>query len=220
MYLLRPEKEYYPVLPINNFLSNDEVDKIIKDSKNLPHKDGTIGDISKFNSDNKSELQQHMKNFDKGYVPSKRRSKIKWMEMTESNIWIYKKLIKKINEVNNNNFYLTLRYLENLQFTEYNENEQGFYGVHADCSPESSMDSYVDIRKLSFVVQLSDPSDYEGGDLSLYFDSGFTEKSEKLMPKEKGTIIFFESKILHEVKPVTKGTRRSLVGWICGPNVR
>jgi PKHD-type hydroxylase len=220
MYLLRPKKEYHSVLLINNFLSDNEVDRVINDCKNLSYKDGTIGNVSNFDTGNKSQLNQHVKDLDTGYVPSKRRSKIKWMEMSESNGWIYKKLIKKINEVNNDNFYLTLRYLENLQFTEYDENEQGFYGVHADCVDETSMDSYVDIRKLSFVVQLSDSSDYEGGDLVLYFDSGFEEKSERLMPKEKGTIIFFESKILHEVRPVTKGTRRSLVGWICGPNIR
>ena len=43
---------------------------------------------------------------------------------------------------------------------------------------------------------------------------------EFIAPKTKGTIIFFESTILHEVKPVKKGTRYALVGWVQGPNLR
>ena len=221
MYLLRPTKEYQPSLFIKNFLSDDEVDKVIRNSKNFPYKDGTIGNLNNFDQVDNSQLHQHVKEFEKGYVPNKRRSKIKWMAMSESNEWLYKKIIKKINEVNNDNFFMTLRFLENIQFTEYDEIEHGCYGAHSDCAPESSIDSYVDIRKLSFSIQLSNPSEYEGGELSLYFDSGFfNDKIEKVMPKEKGSIIFFESKIVHEVKPVTKGNRKSLVGWICGPNVR
>jgi len=62
---------------------------------------------------------------------------------------------------------------------------------------------------------LTDEKEYEGGELIFYKDG-----EEKIAPKSKGTIIFFESDIMHEVKPVKKGTRHALVSWVQGPNLR
>lgn len=69
------------------------------------------------------------------------------------------------------------------------------------------------VRKISFSLQLSDPSDYEGGELQV------KERNDEIhtMPKDRGTIVFFDSRVLHRVAPVIKGERRSLVGWIVGP---
>ena len=36
------------------------------------------------------------------------------------------------------------------------------------------------------------------------------------MKKEQGILVLFPSYILHEVKPVTKGERNSLVAWVTG----
>jgi PKHD-type hydroxylase len=81
----------------------------------------------------------------------------------------------------------------------------GKYGRHIDSAPGTL------IRKLSFTVQLSEPEDYKGGDLCLYLG----EKPE-VMKKEQGFVALFPSYVLHEVKPVTSGTRYSLVSWITG----
>jgi len=109
-----------------------------------------------------------------------------------------------------------LKFVENLQFTEYNGDQQGFYSMHTDCGHSSRLENFVDIRKLSFSIQLSNPKDYEGGEFILYNKDG----KEFNAPKTKGTIIFFQSNILHEVKPVKKGTRYSIVSWVQGPNLR
>ena len=105
--------------------------------------------------------------------------------------------------------------LEDLQFSEYTEEKRGFYSKHRDCGLKKSLDNYVDIRKLSFTIQLTDENEYEGGELIFYLDD-----KEKKAPKSKGTIVFFESDILHEVTPVTKGVRHSLVSWVQGPNLK
>jgi PKHD-type hydroxylase len=81
----------------------------------------------------------------------------------------------------------------------------GKYGRHIDSAPGTL------IRKLSFTVQLSEPEDYKGGDLCLYLG----DKAE-VMKKEQGFVALFPSYVLHEVKPVTQGTRYSLVSWITG----
>jgi predicted 2-oxoglutarate/Fe(II)-dependent dioxygenase YbiX len=67
-------------------------------------------------------------------------------------------------------------------------------------------------RKLSFSVLLSDPSEYDGGDLLIYEGKG-----PIVVPKRQGMITFFPSSVLHEVTPVTRGVRRSIVSWIHGP---
>jgi PKHD-type hydroxylase len=70
-------------------------------------------------------------------------------------------------------------------------------------------------RKLSMVLQLSDPKDYEGGDLQIN-----TGGVISTVPKEKGTISFFPSYLLHRVTPTLSGTRISLVTWLGGNTYR
>ena len=64
----------------------------------------------------------------------------------------------------------------------------------------------------SIVVQLTDPSEYEGGDLEI-----LTTENPFWAAKEKGSCILFPSFCLHKVHPVTKGLRNSLVLWVSGP---
>jgi PKHD-type hydroxylase len=70
-------------------------------------------------------------------------------------------------------------------------------------------------RKLSLILQLSDATEYEGGELQLKDSSDHTAVERK-----KGHLIAFPSYLLHRVTPVTKGIRRSLVVWISGPAFR
>ena len=69
------------------------------------------------------------------------------------------------------------------------------------------------MRKLSFTIQLSDPEDYEGGELE--FECGNSDPFSG--PNKKGTIIVFDSRVKHRVCEVKSGVRRSLVGWVVGP---
>jgi predicted 2-oxoglutarate/Fe(II)-dependent dioxygenase YbiX len=62
------------------------------------------------------------------------------------------------------------------------------------------------------VVQLSDPDDYEGGNLQLLDEAG----NSYIAPRKRGTVILFDSRTQHRVLKVTKGTRKSLVGWCVG----
>ena len=69
------------------------------------------------------------------------------------------------------------------------------------------------VRKLSFTLQLSDPNDYEGGNVQLMNDAG----QSYIAPRQRGCIVLFDSRTPHRVLKVTKGTRRSIVGWVVGP---
>ena len=140
-----------------------------------------------------------------------RKSKIGWIDHSNPDLeWVYRKLTDLTINVNTNFFNYDLVSLESLQLSEYDEFYEGKYGKHVDYG----FDSLIN-RKLSFSLQLSDPQEYEGGDLILHHSS-----NPATMSKEKGTLVFFPSFLLHEVTEITKGKRRSLVGWVNGPQFR
>ena len=136
-----------------------------------------------------------------------RKTKIGWVPTTEQNAWLYRRLTDAVQRANSEWFGFDLNHIESLQYSIYNKGD--FYDAHVD-------HHYQGVgkhpRKLSFSMQLSDPDEYKGGDVML-----ITSHEPFPIPKEKGTITFFPSYTLHEVKPVTKGTRRALVGWVHGP---
>lgn len=138
-----------------------------------------------------------------------RKSEIRWLyPAVEQHEWIFRKLETAINEINDNYYQFDLRRLDALQFTRYGASNTGHYRAHPDNGATAPN------RKLSFSVQLCDPTDYEGGQLI------FHHQAPRQMPRSKGKIIFFPSYLLHEVLPVTKGTRYSLVGWVEGPKFK
>ena len=213
MNLLKLSEEYYPIYWVDNFLTDDEIEKIKTHAKTLLTQDAMVGQEEKEKKE--FTLDYHIKDTNKGIVPKSRITDIKWISLTDKTRWLFKKIIDKIIDVNGRNFDLQLKFVENLQFSEYTEENKGFYSKHRDCGLKKSLDNFVDIRKLSFTIQLTDESEYKGGELIFYMD-----EEEKKAPKSKGTIIFFESDIIHEVTPVTKGVRHSLVSWVQGPNLR
>jgi predicted 2-oxoglutarate/Fe(II)-dependent dioxygenase YbiX len=94
-----------------------------------------------------------------------------------------------------------LKTVEPLQLAEYAVGDG--YDWHLDIGPGTA-----DLRKLSASVQLSDPAEYDGGDLEIWGTGG--------VDRARGTIIAFPSYIPHRVTAVTRGVRRALVAWAAG----
>jgi PKHD-type hydroxylase len=99
-------------------------------------------------------------------------------------------------------------YQDGFQYTVY-YGDGGHYDWHADLGPGISN------RKISCVLQLSDPGEYEGGDLQMNPGGNILT-----VPKGLGTLCFFPSFLLHRVTPLNGGVRKSLVNWFCGANFR
>ena len=72
------------------------------------------------------------------------------------------------------------------------------------------------VRKLSITMQLTNPEEYDGGELNLVD----YQNHVNLVPNLLGTVAVFDSKLPHKVWPVTWGQRLSLVGWANGPRLR
>jgi PKHD-type hydroxylase len=134
-----------------------------------------------------------------------RDSDISWLWPGSENDWIFEKISDATNYLNENyfNFHLS-GFAEGLQFTRYVA-PTGHYDRHIDKSFQGQ------IRKLSLTIQLSSTDEYEGGGLMLFYD-----RNTIVMPKEQGRMIAFPSYVLHQVEPVTMGTRYSLVAWLTG----
>ena len=140
-------------------------------------------------------------------------------------VWYY------IMKANRENFMYDIEGIDSneIQYTEYQKGE--YYDWHIDDDITRSMindkvltsaDNHGEniailngeyIRKLSFSIQLSDPEDYEGGELEFNVNN----EEHFFAPNKKGTIIIFDSRIQHRVREVKSGVRRSLVGWVVGP---
>jgi PKHD-type hydroxylase len=135
-----------------------------------------------------------------------RLSNVAWIFPCDETNWIFSRIADIVTNLNSSYFKFDLFGLvEGLQFTTYHGEENGKYGRHVDTMFEGL------VRKLSITIQLSEEGDYEGGELILHTcGDGYTNT------KDQGRLLAFPSFTLHEVKPVTKGTRYSLVAWVTG----
>ena len=188
---------------LQNIFSSEEIEKILINSLSMDFQPSIVGKYDgqgKMNDISDTEL---------------RSSNIKWIPKTQSWEWLYKKLHDCLVSANNENWNFTIASIDtDIQYSEYDASQNGHYSWHAD------MDAgQFSLRKLSLTVQLSDPSEYEGGDLE-FFTGGNYETMKKSVEKEKGLVTIFPSYMLHRVKPVTKGTRKSLVLWVGGCQFR
>jgi PKHD-type hydroxylase len=142
-------------------------------------------------------------------------------------VWHY------IMRANRENFLYDLKCIdgESMQYTRYEEGQ--FYGWHNDSGlathykpvsvgnrgngHETAQDFVNEncemVRKLSFAMQLSHPDEYEGGNVQLLDEAG----NCYFAPRKRGSIMLFDSRTQHRVLKVTKGVRKSIVGWTVGP---
>tara|TARA_Y100000114_G_scaffold36181_1_gene31704 strand:- start:611 stop:1213 length:603 start_codon:yes stop_codon:yes gene_type:complete len=142
-------------------------------------------------------------------LEQKRKSNVVWMNPR----WIYRELHPLVHEANKNagwNFHWD--WSESCQFTKYDGNKKQHYDWHTDAG--TRINENGKIRKLSMTVALVDGSEYEGGDFEINMSTPDRENIHVIKEaKIKGSVTIFPSFVWHRVKPVTAGTRYSLVNW-------
>lgn len=169
-----------------NGFTSEEVNLIVKNAAQYPEKVATIVGENPANT--------------------VRKSNIRWVPYSDDFNWVYDRIMGYITEANNALWDFNLHtVIDQIQYTEYQGNG-GHYDWHLDIGPNS-----INHRKVSVVVQLSNPDDYVGGDLELH--PGNTSFA---VPRKKGAVVVFPSFLLHRVTPLTSGLRRSLVLWAGG----
>jgi len=174
-------------------LDDSTINNLVTECEQYDIQNATIGNDGSTNNDNY------------------RNSDIRWIgsgSLASTLLWDYAK------EANRNAFGFDIDYLKDIQYTTYNATDNGKYDWHHDTfwGNPSRYD-----RKISVVIQLSDPEEYEGGEFE--FDSQYEQPNKELLMK-RGTVIAFPSFIPHRVTELTSGVRKSLVGWIEGPKFK
>tara|TARA_E500000331_G_scaffold29436_1_gene24762 strand:- start:1081 stop:1677 length:597 start_codon:yes stop_codon:yes gene_type:complete len=148
------------------------------------------------------------------YNKNIRSSEIYWMhqEGDEDELMpIYTEVVYKMRQINDCMWKYRVNGWEPFQYSQYDESYSGHFNWHIDVHPKFNVDD-PDPRKISFSVGLSNINDYDGGDFMIKIDI-----NEKVFKLDRGDVIAFPSWMLHKVSPVTRGMRRTLVGWGNGP---
>lgn len=177
--------------------SKEQCEAILKHGLTVPSQDGGLG------VDGSGKNNSH------------RKSKIRFLQRSDQRFsWIFDVLWRCAISANDDYFGFHISKLDFLQLAEYDAKYEGEYKVHHDVFWLNG-DPYYH-RKLSCIVQLSDPAEYEGGDFKILDAQAPLDPESKM----RGSVIFFPSMLHHQATKVTKGVRYSIAAWFDGPKWR
>lgn len=168
-------------------LSDDVIQKIKNESLQFEEVNGTIV----------RDINHHVDDKEVRLVTTK--------YLPVSNVtWLYDLLTEYVFEANKFFKFQLTGFMENIQFLHYGDDiGGGHYDWHMDCGRG------IATRKLTVIVQLSDPADYEGCRTEILFNG--------MVSDVKGSVTIFPSYLPHRVLPLTSGKRDVLVAWVNGP---
>ena len=137
-----------------------------------------------------------------------RKTKCCYLEDVDSLAPVYEELSSIVKYVNSKNWKYNVCGWEPMHYLNYDVGD--YFTWHIDTFPTPST---MTQRKISFSLGISHAHEYEGGHLELKMGNDSIK-----IKLRKNDIIIFNSFLLHRVTPITKGTRKALVGFLHGPN--
>ena len=213
---------------LHKFFTEQECELIHKVADTIPLMEGLIGQ-----NDEDPDSPKDTSGTNDSYI---RQSDVKWIEHDKMYQEIQDKITDGVNEACRQcNWNHQWDFVENHQYTIYRHRPEAqvtgdHYTWHTDASDRAQLNGRL--RKISSTIQLSKPDDYEGGHFQWIEPQGIFDKlkatgthninvdkhiiSAPFSAKEKGSFIIFPSFVHHQVTPVTRGTRISLVSWYHG----
>ena len=199
MFPLKPYNDFNPTSNWNDYYYYKNVfnDQMIKELENMVHTNykfskGRTG-IAELGTDTDS---YQTNNRDIAYITPMPYSK-----------WLYDLLFPLALEANEKLFHFDIDIVTDpIHYVIYPED-----GGHLDWHMDTGAYG-VNKRKIAMTVQLSDPSEYEGGEFEIWFGG----QQSVVVPREKGDVICFPAFCMHRVRPITKGQRKCLVFWTGG----
>jgi len=176
-----------------------------------------------FSEEEVQKIQQYCstKKLDKastvGSDSSSRVSNNCFNDVDHENEWFITRINQAIEKVNERFYGFDLYGYSYFQYAEYEGSESGKYDAHTDIIFSENKPEYmIDTRKLSLSLLLSEPEkDFTGGEFFIHLS-----QNPSLHALRKGQMIVFPSFMLHGVKPVLSGVRKSIVIWVEGPKFR
>lgn len=182
-----------------SYFSADYCDRLIKATTSRPASEAQIGTDAGVKADD-----------------SFRRSNIWFVNKGDPELeHVFDDLWRLAIRANQDWFDVHISKLDYYQIAEYDSVNRGEYKTHHDIFYMNN-DPYYH-RKLSCVVQLTDPDEYKGGDLTFEHVQHYPNADDM---RQRGTAIFFPSFVRHAALPVTEGKRYSVAAWFDGPKWR
>jgi PKHD-type hydroxylase len=180
----------------DNAFTEDELKNIVEYCDAIGTESGTT-----FGGSSQEDYEKH------------RVSNVKFHKRNQETAWIFDRLNFVIQAANEQFYNFNLNGYAEFQYTTYDPN--GRYDFHTDLAYGEEYGNNAELRKLSLTLLLND--DFEGGEFEVNLGK---EENAITVPMHKGRVVLFPSFVLHRVKPVTKGVRKSLVIWVVGPKFR
>jgi PKHD-type hydroxylase len=203
MFPLKPYNDFLPTSNWNDFYYYKNVfnDDMIKELEKMVYTHYTFSKgrtgVAELGTDTDS---YYTNNRDIAYIRPEAHSQ-----------WLYELLFPLALEANEKLFHFDIDIVTDpIHYVIYPED-----GGHLDWHMDTGAYG-VNKRKLAMTVQLSDSTDYEGGEFEIWFGG----KQAMTVPREKGDVIIFPAFCMHRVKPIIKGTRKCLVFWTGGRPLR
>jgi PKHD-type hydroxylase len=134
------------------------------------------------------------------YDPDHRRSQVVWLN-PEHDDELFRLVTNLFQKTNNERYRFSIYGMAPIQILKYSSG--CFFSEHFDLGLDEAAN-----RKVSLIIQLSEPADYEGG--------AFILSGRVTLPKDQGTACVFPSWFQHQVDTVESGTRYSLAAWALG----
>jgi PKHD-type hydroxylase len=152
-----------------------------------------------------------------GSDSSSRISNNCFIDVQDENRWFVSKINQALEHANKAFYNFDLYGYSYFQYAEYEGSENGKYDAHTDLIfGENKPDYMIDTRKLSLSLLLNEPEkDFIGGEFFIHLS-----QNPSLHALKKGQMIVFPSFMLHGVKPVLSGVRKSIVIWVEGPKFK
>jgi PKHD-type hydroxylase len=178
-----------PFTQIESGLSHEEIERIRRYGDELDRQS-----VKLYGEHNEGHVKAHGSHF----------------PLNDETRWLYGRMAELVKVINEECYQYDLTgFHENFYYLKYEAPGEHF-NWHVDIGYQTPSP-----RKLSLVLQLSDPSEYEGGD----FDVRLGDTHLRAL-KHFGIVTAFPAYMHHRVTPVTSGVRRTLAMFTTGPNFK
>ena len=124
--------------------------------------------------------------------------------ITDDNLPFIEKLMDAVIELNDTTFEFKLDGFVEFEYLDYRPIQ--WFRQHCDSGHDT-----VQKRKLTAILQLSDPSEYIGCKTRVW-----TSDKERYLTQDKGSVGVFPSILQHQANPLWWGRRKALVAWFNG----
>jgi SM-20-related protein len=165
------------------------------------------------------EVAATVRGADRSYAVDQQSRRTNWAEVSEETSSLVSERLMSLRKDVEEVFGIEVNDVQRPQFLRYREGD--FFAAHQDRGSDRKGAEFAQQRQVSVVIFLNDetnearPDTYEGGALTLFglLDSGDDRNVGLPVTGEAGALIGFPSEMLHEVTPITRGERFTVVSW-------